>query len=82
MANIKLVSQPESYYRDSRNHIHEQELEISKKIAQLVYDLNPHIFKEVWISFFSGIIHWYACDPDKYYKEHSFYFILDDAGGN
>lgn len=71
--NIKLVSKPK--VTDERPHIQEQELEIGRRIANMVYDMNPACFKEVWISFFSGVIYWNAIKPAPYYVDHSYYYV-------
>lgn len=72
---IKLVSKPK--ITDSRPYIQEQELEISRRVANMVYDMNPSCFKEVWISFFSGIIHWHVVKPIPYYVDHSYLYTKE-----
>lgn len=72
---VKLVSKPK--ITDPRYFIQEQELEISRRIADMIYDMNPDVFKEVWISFFSGIIHWYVLKPVPYYVEHSYIYTKE-----
>lgn len=72
---IKLIFMPKRM--DGRSNIEEQQLEISRRIATMVFDLNPKIFKEVWVSFFSGIIHWKVEEPGQYYKDHSYYYMKE-----
>lgn len=72
---IELVSKPK--ITDPRPCIQEQELKISRRIANMVYDMNTAVFKKVWISFFSGVIHWHVAEPIPYYVEHSYIYTKE-----